>query len=124
MENDQHKRLLEFLESSFDHEGTMCFLAVSASQVGQDGSKQEITLKVRVALAFREGESVTPYFDGTDLYVTICSNSIQFTNEDEWSEGPPIMEGSPIALAAGWVSELAPPFWISLEAREAANRDL
>lgn len=122
MDNEQQRRVLEFLKSSFDPEETMHFLAVSALQVEQDGSEQGLKLKVRIALTFREGESINPYFDGTDLYAAISANEIQFTNEDEWSEGPPIMEGSPIELAFGWVSELAPPFLVSSEAREANFR--
>lgn len=124
MDIDQQSRLLEFLKSSFDPEETMHFLAVSATQVEQDGSEQKIKFKVRIALTFQEVDFINPYFDGTDLYVAISSNGIQFTNEDEWSDGPPIMEGSPVELAIGWVSDLAPPFWVSLEAREALAQDL
>ncbi|MNP66733.1 hypothetical protein D3C76_1624750 [compost metagenome] len=57
------------------------------------------------------------------MYIEMTPTEIQFTKEDEWADGPPIMEGSPIELALGWVSEMALPFYVSSEAQEASNRE-
>ena len=91
------------------------FRVVSAMPIEDDYHGQELKLKVRIALTFKEDDTINPYFDGTDLFVAIKANGIRFANEDEWADGPLIMEGSPIELAVGWVSELAQPFWISPE---------
>ena len=120
MDIDKQQRLLEFLKSSFDHDGTVHFLAVSA--VGLGNAEESTRYKVRVAITFHDGESVAPYFDGTDLYVRITPSDIAFDNEDDWADGPPAMEGSPNELALEWVSALGPPFWVSPVAIEAADK--
>lgn len=119
-----YQKLLLFLSSSFDPEGVMHILAVSAVPIEDGNHEQEIRMKVRIALTFKEDDSINPYFDGIDLFVAINTDGIRFTNEDEWADGPPIMEGSPIELAVGWVSELAQPLWVSPEANEATARGL
>ncbi|MNV42455.1 hypothetical protein D3C71_1341280 [compost metagenome] len=83
--------------------------------------KERPVHQVRVALTFQEGVTVNPYYDGTDLFVTIGEDSIEFTLEKEWADGSPAIEGSPIEFALGWVSELAEPFYVSPEALAAAK---
>ncbi|WP_339192782.1 hypothetical protein [Paenibacillus sp. FSL W8-1287] len=122
MNKETQQRILEFLKTSFDTEGTIHFLAVAAVQEEVDVSTQEVTFKIRVALTFQKGSKVNPYFDGTDLYVTITEAEIRFAQEDVWADGPPLREGSPNELALDWVSELVPPFFVSPQAREAADR--
>ena len=39
-----------------------------------------------------DNEGVVPYFDGSDLYVSITVNDIEFILEDEWTDGPPLVE--------------------------------
>ncbi|MNP49835.1 hypothetical protein D3C76_1440480 [compost metagenome] len=51
----------------------------------------------------------------------MSEDSIVFTLEKEWADGPPAIEGSPIEFALGWVSELAKPFYISPEALAVAE---
>jgi hypothetical protein len=122
MDIDQQQRLLEFLKSSFDHDGTVHFLAVSAVGLDSAETGQSARYKVRVAITFHDGESVAPYFDGTDLYVRITPSDIAFYNEKDWADGPPAMEGSPNGLALEWVSKLAPPFWVSPVAKVEADK--
>ncbi|MEK4513557.1 hypothetical protein [Paenibacillus sp. FSL K6-2524] len=76
---------------------------------------------MRVALTFQEGDTVKPYYDGTDLFVTMGEGSIQFTLEKDWADGTPAIEGSPIEFALFWVSELTEPFYVSPEALAAAK---
>jgi hypothetical protein len=120
MESNWNQRLLDFLNSALNPDGDICLLAVSAIELQQD-RQETVQLKVRVALTVRDGEAINPYFDGTDLFVAMNPSEARFIHEDSWAEGPPIMEGSPIELALGWVSELAPPFFVSPKAREAAR---
>lgn len=122
MNKETRQRILDFLKTSFDTDCTIHIMAVAAAQEDQDVSNQEVTFKVRVAITFQDGSEVNPYFDGTDLYVTIAVDEIRFAREDEWADGPPLREGSPNELALDWVSELAPPFFVSPHAREAADR--
>jgi hypothetical protein len=119
MDNTTQHRLLDFLTASFDTDDTIHFLAVSAVELGTSDQKTTL-LKVRVAVSFKEGDSINPYFDGTDMYVEIGPDTIQFAREYEWADGPPILEGSPNELALSWVSKLAPPFHVSPEALDAA----
>lgn len=121
--NAKEHQLFRLLEVTFNPEGNIHFLAISETQI-QSSCEVHPIHQIRVALTYKTEDIITPYFDGTDLYVAIRSNGIQFVNENEWSDGPPIMEGSPIELALEWVSELAPPFWVSQEARTAAARGL
>jgi hypothetical protein len=120
MDKSWQQRLLDFLNLALNPNGDICLLAVSAIEQ-QKEHRETVQLKVRVALTFRDGEGVNPYFDGTDLFVAMNPNEVRFIREDGWTEGPPIMEGSPNELALGWVSQLAPPFFVSPEAREAAK---
>ncbi|WP_372814287.1 hypothetical protein [Paenibacillus sp.] len=122
MEKEKQQRILEFLKSSFDTDCTIHILAVAAAQEEQNTSNQEVTFKLRVAVTFQNDYDVNPYFDGTDLYVTISAAEIRFAREDEWADGPPLREGSPNELALDWVSELALPFFVSPQAQEAADR--
>lgn len=55
------------------------------------------------------------------MFVIVDGDDISFTREEEWADGPPAIEGSPIELALGWVSDLAEPFYISPEALAAAK---
>ncbi|MCP3776176.1 hypothetical protein NLX71_23230 [Paenibacillus sp. MZ04-78.2] len=50
------------------------------------------------------------------------TTNIQLTHEDEWADGPPIPEGSPIEFALGWVTELIGPFIVSPEAQRAVDK--
>lgn len=119
MDKNTEQRLLDFLTANIDMNGTMHFLAVSAVEL-ETPDKPTVLYKVRVAVTFREGDSINPYFDGTDMYVEIGPDTIQFAREYEWADGPPILEGSPNELALSWVSKLAPPFHVSPEALDAA----
>jgi hypothetical protein len=121
MEDYAQQKILEFLKASFDPDGTLHFLAVSAVKVDHWDSVQATLYKVRTAITFQDGDEVDPYFDGTDLYVIVTPSEIVFANEGDWAEGPPIVEGSPNKLAIKWVSELAPPFWVSAAAIKASD---
>jgi hypothetical protein len=118
MDTEYQQRLLEYLKTSYDPDGMIHFLAVSAIVV--ESVDQNVLLKARVALTFSDEEMVNTYFDGTDMYVKMEPNDIAFAREEEWADGPPLVQGSPIELAHGWVSELAPPFWVSQDAQQAA----
>ncbi|MDH6372629.1 hypothetical protein M2444_004457 [Paenibacillus sp. PastF-3] len=119
----QQKKILNFLITSLDPEGTIHFLAVAAMEQEKIEHLHSITIKVRVALTYKEDQSVNPYFDGTDMYFLMTPTEIQFIREEEWADGPPLMEGSPIELALGWVSQLNVPFYVSSEAHEAAHKE-
>ncbi|MNW41022.1 hypothetical protein D3C74_181480 [compost metagenome] len=117
--NQEQKRLVSLLESTFNPEGDIHFLAIAETQIHE---KERPVHQVRVALTFQEGDTVNPYYDGTDLFVTMDDkDNVQFTLEKDWADGPPAIEGSPIEFALGWVSELAEPFYASPEALEAAK---
>lgn len=118
--NKKHTQICKLLESAFNPEGDIHFLAIAETQI-QTHEKERPIHQVRVALTFQEGDTVNPYYDGTDLFVTIGEDSIEFTLEKEWADGPPAIEGSPIEFALGWVSELAKPFHVSPEALAAAK---
>lgn len=116
------QKLLELLTQQLNPDGSIRFLAISAVKPEQEEATLPTTLQVRVALTIQYDSGINPSFDGTDLFVTITPGYIRFTREEEWADGPPIREGSPIELALGWVSELAPPFFVSPEAQEAEDR--
>ncbi|OAZ42742.1 hypothetical protein [Paenibacillus polymyxa] len=118
--NNTHRKLLALLESTLNPEGDIQFLAISEKQI-QVHEKERPVHQVRVALTFQEGDTVNPYYDGTDLLVTMGKENIQFTLEKDWVDGPPAIEGSPIEFALGWVSELAEPFYVSPEALAVAK---
>lgn len=119
--NNKQKKLYEMLETTFNPEGDIHFLSIAETQI-QIYEKERPVHQVRVALTFKEGDTVTPYYDGTDLFVTVSEDNIKFTLEKDWThDGPPAIEGSPIEFALGWVSELAEPFYVSSEALAAAE---
>ncbi|KAA8753964.1 hypothetical protein [Paenibacillus sp. UASWS1643] len=114
------RKLLALLESTFNPEGDIHFLAIAEKQI-QVHEKERPVHQVRVALTFQEGDTLNLYYDGTDLFVLMGEDNIQFTLEKEWTDGPPTIEGSPIEFALGWVAELAEPFYVSPEALAAAE---
>jgi len=118
--NKIEKRLYELLKTAFNPEGDIHFLALAEKQI-QVHEKERPVHQVRVALTFQEGDTVNPYYDGTDLFVTMSEDNIQFTLEKDWVDEPPTIEGSPIEFALGWVAELAEPFYFSTEALAAAE---
>ncbi|MNK29894.1 hypothetical protein D3C87_482970 [compost metagenome] len=118
--SEHHNLLLSLLHSTLNPEGDIHFLAIAEKEM-QVYEKERPVHQVRVALTFQEGVTVNPYYDGTDLFVTIGEDSIEFTLEKEWADGSPAIEGSPIEFALGWVSELAEPFYVSPEALAAAK---
>ncbi len=72
-------------------------------------------------MTYRENDtSLNPYWDGTELDVALLVGNIWLLDEAALADEPPIIEGSPNALAIEWVAEIAPPLWVSNEAREAA----
>jgi hypothetical protein len=119
MEN-KYNQLLSLLETTFNLDGDICFLAISETQVESVVEERPVH-QVRVALTFQEGDTVNPYYDGTDLFVTMRENDIKFTLEKSWADGPPAVEGSPIELALSWVTELTEPFYVSPEVLVAAK---
>jgi hypothetical protein len=118
--NKSHKRLLALLETTFNPEGDIHFLAIAEKQI-QVHEKEQSVHQVRVALTFKEGDGINPYYDGTDVFMVVDGDDISFTREEEWADGPPLVEGSPVELAVGWVSGLAEPFYISPEALAATQ---
>ncbi|MBU5353185.1 hypothetical protein KQI74_12875 [Paenibacillus barcinonensis] len=118
--NITQRKLLALLESTFNPEGDIHFLAITEKKI-QAHEKERPVHQVRVALTFQGGDTVNPYYDGTDLFVTIGEDNIQFALEKDWADGPPAIEGSPIEFALGWVAELAEPFYVSSEALTAAE---
>lgn len=118
--NNTQRNLLALLESTFNPEGDIHFLAIADKKI-QVHEKGRPVHQVRVALTFQERDTVNPYYDGTDLFVTMGEDSIQVTLEKDWVDAPPTIEGSPIEFALGWVSELADPFYVSPDALAAAE---
>ncbi|PWW37886.1 MULTISPECIES: hypothetical protein [Paenibacillus] len=118
--NKTQGQLLSLLETTFNPEGDINLLAIAEKEI-QINEKGRSVHQVRIALTFQEGGTVNPYYDGTDLFVTIGEDNIQFTLEKDWVDGPPTIEGSPIEFALGWVGELAEPFYVSPEALAAAE---
>jgi hypothetical protein len=116
----KHAQIFSLLESTFNPKGDIHFLAIAEKQI-QVHEKERPVHQVRVALTFQEGDTINPYYDGTDLFVTMDEDDIRFTLEKDWADGPPAIEGSPIELVLGWVSELADPFYVSSEALAAAK---
>ncbi len=116
----KHHHLLSILNIAFNFEGDMNFLAISTKQTESTVEGRPVH-QVRVALTFKEGDGINPYYDGTDVFVIWDEEGIAFTREEEWATGPPLVEGSPVELAVGWVSELAEPFYISAEVFKTAQ---
>lgn len=119
--NHTQQRLFDFIEQEFDRDDTIHFLALAAIEQQHVVQAHSTIFKVRVALTLQADSGISPYFDGTDIFVSISPTDIQLTHEDEWADGPPIREGSPIELALSWVTELAVPFFVSPEAQQAAD---
>jgi hypothetical protein len=115
----KHINLIELLRTTLNPEGDLHFLAIAEQEI-QVHEKEWPVHQVRVALTFKEGDTVNPYYDGTDLFITIGEDSIEFTLDKEWADDSPAIEGSPIEFALGWVSELSEPFYVSSEALTAA----
>ncbi|MFD1775432.1 hypothetical protein [Paenibacillus rhizophilus] len=113
------QHLLEFLKETFDYDGTIHLLAVAARRDGARDKLGESYWRLRLALTYSEGDTVNPYWDGTDLDVALAGNVLRLLDEEALANEPPIVEGSPNALAVNWVSELASPLWVSDEARAA-----
>lgn len=117
MNNIQEKLLIKLLNDTFNPEGDIHILAISA--VTSLDAPHEIQhssfYKARIALTYQDSDGINPYFDGTELFVKITPEGIRLAKEEEWSDGPPLMEGSPIELAVGWVSDLNAPFFVSPE---------
>jgi hypothetical protein len=127
MEEDFHTnvsmrvQLLEFLDRTFNYDGTTYLLAVAARESTGGGIALESHWRLRVALTYRENDTtVNPYWDGTELEIALTGENICLLDEASLADEPPIIEGSPNALALEWVSEIAAPLWVSDEAREAA----
>ncbi|AIW42383.1 hypothetical protein [Paenibacillus polymyxa] len=118
--NSKHNQILKLLEAAFNPEGDIHFLAIGEKEM-QVHEEERPVHQVRVALTFQEGDTVNPYYDGTDLFVTMDEDNVQFTLEKDWADRPPAIEGSPIEFALGWVSELAKPFYVSSEALTVAE---
>lgn len=124
MNKSQEHAIYELLNDTFNPEGDIYILAISSvtSLEEPKESHDPVIHKVRIALTYLDSSDINPYFDGTDLFISLTQEGNQFVNEDEWADGPPIMEGSPIELALDWVSSLAPPFYISSEALAASQQ--
>jgi len=131
-----YQQLLSLLETTFNLEGDLHILAVSAKVHTVDENERPVH-KVRVALTYKEGDLICPYYDGTELFVLFNETGIEFTNEgqesvngdswefvyeEKWADGPPIIEGSPKHIALNWVAQLAPPFYVSSVALNADNQ--
>ncbi|OMF96833.1 hypothetical protein [Paenibacillus sp. FSL R7-0337] len=130
MQEDLHtntsirEQLLKFLNETFNYDGTTYLLAVSARGSTGDGTALESNWRLRVALTYRENDTtVNPYWDGTELEIALTGENICLLDEASLADEPPIIEGSPNALALEWVSEIAVPLWVSDEAREAAAKN-
>lgn len=129
MEEDFHtntsirEQLLKFLDRTFNFDGTTFLLAVSARESIGDGIALESHWRLRVALTYKENDTVNPYWDGTEFDIAWGRDNILLLDEVVLTNEPPIIEGSPNALALEWVSEIATPLWVSDEAREAAAKN-
>ncbi|WP_042198149.1 hypothetical protein [Paenibacillus camerounensis] len=116
----RRKKLLEFLDRTFNYDGTTYLLAVSARISTEVGTVLNSHWKLRVALTYRENDNtINPYWDGTELEIAWAEDSIQLLSESALTDETPIIEGSPNALALEWIAEIAPPLWVSNEAKEA-----
>lgn len=93
--NKAQLNLFSLLRSSFNVTGDIHFLAIAEKEIPVLEKEQPVH-QIRVALTFQEGDTVNPYYDGTDLFVTIEEDNIQFALERDWADGPPAIEGSPI----------------------------
>lgn len=120
--NPAQQRLLDFLRQEYSSDDSICLLAIAATELQHDKLNQTSLFRVRLALTFRGSSGVNPYFDGTDLFVAVTPSETRFAQEQEWADEPPLREGSPLELALGWVSELAPPFFVSPHTRIASDK--
>lgn len=80
--NTKQNQILGLLEITFNPEGDIHFLAIAEKQI-QIHEKERPVHHVRVALTFQEGDTTNPYYDGTDLFVTMNEDHIQFTLEKD-----------------------------------------
>ncbi|OME28905.1 hypothetical protein BSK63_23635 [Paenibacillus odorifer] len=117
MDECQEDKLCELLNDTFNPEGDTYILAITAA------TYESAIYKVRIALTYQDSDGINPYFDGAELFVQITPEGILFVNEELWADGPPLMEGSPIELAFGWVSELNAPFFVSPELLRLGETD-
>lgn len=122
MKQQIRKEILAFLKTTLDYDRTLHILAVSAKEI--EGSRNEGHWKVRVALTYREGDLLNPYWDGTEIDLILKENKFQLLDEGVFTNEPPIIEGSPNSLALDWVTAIASPLWVSDEARAAASEGL
>lgn len=115
MNKTQEKLLFELLNDTFNPESDNHILAISTVNLleAPDEIYNAAIYKVRIALTYLDRDGINPYFDGTELFVQATPEGFQFVKEEVWADGPPLMEGSPIELAANWVSGLNAPFFVS-----------
>lgn len=125
MNKNQEKELYGLLNSTFNPEGDIHILAISVVSLLKRyyEANYNAIYKVRIALTYQDTDGINPYFDGTELYVQITPEGIRFAKEEVWADGPPLMEGSPIELAVGWVSELNAPLFVSPELLRLGETD-
>ncbi|RAV19461.1 hypothetical protein [Paenibacillus contaminans] len=81
------QRLYNFLTQQFNPDGSIHFLAISAIKLEQEKPNLPTNIKVRLALTFQDSSGMNPYFDGTDLYITITPEDIRFIEEEVWAKG-------------------------------------
>ncbi|KHL95874.1 hypothetical protein QW71_09695 [Paenibacillus sp. IHB B 3415] len=116
--------MLEFLKKTLDYDGSIHLLAVAIRRMTDKNVTEETIWRLRVALTYREGNSINPYWDGTELDIIEEGEELRLLDEQALADEPPMIEGSPNELALDWVSALANPLWISDEARKAAAEGL
>lgn len=51
----------------------------------RDAETLSVRFKLRIAMTFREGDTICPFFDSTELSVNVSPTDIRFTNEEEWA---------------------------------------
>jgi hypothetical protein len=86
------KQLLGFLERTFNYDGTVHLLVVSARRVGARGQSGEPHWRLRVALTYEENDTINPYWDGTELYIALVGDSIWLLDESVLANEPPIID--------------------------------
>ncbi|WP_019914330.1 hypothetical protein [Paenibacillus sp. HW567] len=118
------QKILELLNKTFDYDGATHLLAVAIRKVADGAFTEETILRLRVAMTYREGKSINPYWDGTEIDIILKGEHPYLLNEQTLADEPPMIEGSPNELALEWVSALATPLWISNEVKEAALEEL
>lgn len=65
----------------------------------RDGIALESHWRLRVALTYKENDTVNPYWDGTEFDIAWGRNNILLLDEVVLTNEPPIIEGSPNVLA-------------------------